>query len=146
MHPLFFPPPPPHPAAVAPAGACAPPVLRQRHRDDSTLACYAHCRNARQRRAGGGAPLSTLSVGNFDRCMADCQACELNRRMWQGAVDPDYIDYAIANDDEYQDLREEWEASNRDCPHCEQGMNHILAHYYAPPPPRPRAWWGAWRR
>lgn len=134
-------------AAPVPAGACVPPRLRQQYRDDPTVACYAHCRNARQRRTtggGAGAPLSTLSVSNFDRCMADCQTCETSRRLWQGSVDPDYIDWVIKNDEEYQDLRQEWEKSNRDCPYCEQRMSQILEHYYAPPPPR-APWWSVWR-
>ena len=56
---------------------------------------------------GAGAPLSTLSVSNFDRCMADCQTCETSRRLWQGSVDPDYIDWVIKNDDE-KDVVKKW--------------------------------------
>ena len=150
MHPFahYAPPPPLRPPPAA-AAACVPPRLRQQYRDDPTVACYAHCRNARQQsqRAGAAAPLSTLSVKNFDKCMAACQTCETSRRLWHGAVDPDYIDWVIKRDEEYQDLKQEWEESNQDCPYCEQRMNQILAHYYAPPPPpvERTPWWGAWR-
>ena len=142
MYPFFRPIVPA--AAATGGGACAPPRLRQKHRDDPQVACYAHCRNARQspQRGGAAAPLSTLSTQNFATCMRECRTCEASRRYWYGAVHPDDIDWAIEHDEEYQELKQEWEASNQDCPYCEQRMDQILAHYYhralAP-------WRGAWR-
>lgn len=124
------------PARLAPGpGACATPQLRQQYRNDPQVMCYAHCRNARQSSSSDlGARFTPLRPAQFNQCMAACRTCEASRRFWHGAIDPDRLDRVLEEDEEFQDLKAEWEASNHECEYCEERMNQILAYYNRPPP------------
>lgn len=135
--PAPAPPLPAPPALPFAPGACATPRLRQQYRNDPKVMCYAHCRNARRLSAGAGGLLARstpLRPAQFNQCMAACQTCEESRRFWIGEVDPDLLDQVLEFDEEFQDLQEEWEASNHECTYCRERMNQILAYYDRPPP------------
>ena len=46
---------------------------------------------------------------------------------------PDRLDRVLEEDEEFQDLKAEWEASNHECAYCKERMNQILAYYNRPP-------------
>lgn len=135
------------PLAPFPAAACAPAHLHYEI-GDSTVACYTHCRNARQSTTTGAPHAATpLHPQTFDQCMAQCRNCEYTRRYWGQHLDYGCIQEGLLHDLEYQRLKRRVEDDDDACPRCRHRLRRLLrAHQVhcaaAPPPPWSLPAWG----
>ena len=114
-------------------GSCAHPRLRLQHGDNYEVMCHAHCRNARQVESTGGARFTPLGREQFAKCIASCHTCEYMRLLHHGSIDHERLNEILENDEEFQDLKEELEASNNECTYCQERMDEILEYYNRPP-------------